>query len=98
MIHLTWDPHVAAGIAVSGLLVGFFIGPQAWPLRLVAKERPPVALATILALTIWAAFFGSLAAFRLASGRVAELEATVLYLVFIAAGACGLWIRSRFIR
>lgn len=98
MIHLSWDWTIFWAIAFDGILTGFVIGPQSWPMRNAARIRPPVALALAMGLSIGAAFFLPLAAFRIAAGGVAELQATVLYVVFAMTGSVGLWVRGVTVR
>lgn len=94
MIHLTWDWTVFSGVLISGLLTGFVLGPQSWPLRAAEHIRPPVALAFVMGLSVGAAFFVPLAVFRIVAGLTAELQATVLYVVFCCTGSLGLALRA----
>lgn len=94
MIHLSWDWTIFWAIVFDGVLTGFVLGPQSWPMRAEARIPPPVALALAMGLSIGAAFFMPLAVFRIMTGGVAELQATVLYLVFAVTGTVGLWART----
>lgn len=95
MIQLTWEWSIFWGIVIDGLLTGFILGPQSWPMRQAEKLKPPVLLALVMGLSVGASFFLPLAVFRYATGHTVELQATVLYLAFALAGTGGLWLRSR---